>query len=320
MNKVMKAIAAIMLTVAVVCAAGCTKTDDPNNGGNDNGGGNGNAGALNGLFSVSDTQKVRFSQGNLQYQASTNTWCFANNQFDYMGNNNQNISSTCSGWIDLFAWGTSGWDCGNTYYHPWDSECSYDPYNGLNGNQYGPLGEYNLTGDYANSDWGVYNAISNGGNRTGQWRTMTIEEWKYVFLTRNTDSGIRFAKAEVAGVNGVILLPDDWNRANYTLYDTDNVDSGYSSNVIDVENWMSSLQANGAVFLPAAGCRDWADGYLEDNESGHYWSSSCSGAKGAFNLSFFDSLNDPNGWYDFLDFDDDSRVSGLSVRLVCPAK
>ena len=40
----MKAIAAIMLTVAVVCAAGCTKPDDPNdpnNGGNNGGGGNG---------------------------------------------------------------------------------------------------------------------------------------------------------------------------------------------------------------------------------------------------------------------------------------
>ena len=41
MSKFMKALAAIMLTVAVVCAAGCKKTDDPNNGGNNNGGGDG---------------------------------------------------------------------------------------------------------------------------------------------------------------------------------------------------------------------------------------------------------------------------------------
>lgn len=44
MQKFMKAIAAIMLTVAVVCAVGCTKPDDPNNpnnGGNNGGGGNG---------------------------------------------------------------------------------------------------------------------------------------------------------------------------------------------------------------------------------------------------------------------------------------
>lgn len=44
MKKLTKVLAAIMLTVAVVCAAGCTKPDDPynpNNGGNNGGGGNG---------------------------------------------------------------------------------------------------------------------------------------------------------------------------------------------------------------------------------------------------------------------------------------
>ena len=48
-------------------------------------------GALPGLFSVSDNQKVRFSQGNLQYQVSTNTWRFAEIQYSYG---------------DLFGWGT----------------------------------------------------------------------------------------------------------------------------------------------------------------------------------------------------------------------
>ncbi len=48
MQKFMKAIAAIMLTVAVVCAAGCTKPDGPNNGengGNDDGNGGGGSGS-----------------------------------------------------------------------------------------------------------------------------------------------------------------------------------------------------------------------------------------------------------------------------------
>ena len=40
MSKFTKAVAALMLTVAVVCAAGCKKTDDPNNGGD-------NAGTIN---------------------------------------------------------------------------------------------------------------------------------------------------------------------------------------------------------------------------------------------------------------------------------
>ena len=63
-------------------------------------------GALPGLFSVSATQRVYFSQGNLQYQASTDTWRFAEHQYDYVGSDNRSISSTYSGWIDLFGWGT----------------------------------------------------------------------------------------------------------------------------------------------------------------------------------------------------------------------
>ena len=51
-------------------------------------------------FSVSATKKVRFSPGNLQYQASTKTWRFAEHQYDYIGDANRNISPTYSGWID----------------------------------------------------------------------------------------------------------------------------------------------------------------------------------------------------------------------------
>ena len=46
MQRFTKAIAAIMLMTAVFCAAGCTKPDEPNNGGNDNEGNEGNS--LNG--------------------------------------------------------------------------------------------------------------------------------------------------------------------------------------------------------------------------------------------------------------------------------
>ncbi len=61
-------------------------------------------GAILAEFSVSDSTKVYFSQGNLQYQASTGTWKFADNQYDMIGDNNSNISSSYSGWIDLFGW------------------------------------------------------------------------------------------------------------------------------------------------------------------------------------------------------------------------
>ena len=50
-------------------------------------------GAIGGTFTINPSgNKVFFSQGNLQYQASTNTWRFAENQYDYIGSDNSNIS------------------------------------------------------------------------------------------------------------------------------------------------------------------------------------------------------------------------------------
>ena len=59
-------------------------------------------------FFVSPTKRVVFSPGNLQYNASTDTWRFALHQWEYIGETNKNIlSKTYDGWIDLFGWGTS---------------------------------------------------------------------------------------------------------------------------------------------------------------------------------------------------------------------
>lgn len=260
-------------------------------------------GAINGLFSVSPTQQVYFSQGNLQYRASTNTWQFATNQYDYIGSNNSNISQNYGGWIDLFGWGTSGWNCGNTYYRPWESDNSCDYC-------YGPLDNYNLTGPYAHSDWGMHNAISNGGDVVGQWRTLTLEEWVYIFNTRSTSSGIRYAKAQVNNVNGMILLPDNWSSSYYTLYSTNQVDAGYSSNVISSSVWTNSLQSHGAVFLPGAGLRD---GVLIGSLGwGNYWSASHFGSYGGFSILFNGFDFQPEYFHD--------RYYGLSVRLVYSAE
>lgn len=61
---------------------------------------------LTSVFSVSPTEKVHFSKGNLQYQASTNTWRFAEHQWDYVGDANLKIPQVYNSWIDLFGWGT----------------------------------------------------------------------------------------------------------------------------------------------------------------------------------------------------------------------
>ena len=262
-------------------------------------------GAINGLFSVSATQKVWFSQGNLQYKASNGTWRFASNQYDYIGNANSQISSYYSGWIDLFGWGTSGWNCGNTYYRPWNS-------NNSNGSLYGPYGQNSLTGSYANSDWGYYNSISNGGNTTHQWRALTLSEWNYVFNKRSTTSGIRYAKAKVNNVNGVILLPDDWNANYYSLNSTNQSSASFSSNVISSLIWINSLEAHGAVFLPAAGDR-YGTLVYDVGSKGYYWSASSGGTNNniACRIGFSDDSLETNSAY--------QRYNGQSVRLVRPA-
>jgi hypothetical protein len=262
-----------------------------------NGGGvNAPEGAIGGVYSVSAMDKVYFSKGNLQYQASTNTWRFAEKQYYAIGENNCNISYTYSGWIDLFGWGTSGYN--NKY--PFMTS--------TDNNDYGD-GNNHIAG--TNYDWGVYNSISNGGNQVGLWRTLTRAEWVFLLTTRYTSSGIRFAKAQVNGVNGVILVPDDWNVTIYSLNNTNASDASYTSNVVGEMVWQNTFEPAGAVFLPAAGYRD---GISVDTVGGYglYWSSSYNEGTDAYYVLFGDSGLNPEYY--------NSRCGGLSVRLVCPAE
>jgi hypothetical protein len=279
----------------------------------DDGGSNVPEGAINGLFSINaNGDQVYFSQGNLQYigSASTPYWKFADNQWDYFGNTTGQNSSDQNVDRDLFGWGTSGWNNGNTYYCPWDTQ------NNGNFNQgygYGPTDGsnymYNLTGLYANADWG-YNPISNGGNQPNKWRTLTKEEWVYVFNTRSTVSGIRYAKATVNNVNGVILLPDDWDNNTYNLNNTNVSDASFSNNTMTATQWVALEQA-GAVFLPAAGGRA-GTGLAFLGNNGYYWSASYVNTFGADLICFTDS----NLWPE----DNNGRSIGYGVRLVCAAE
>ena len=168
-------------------------------------------GAINGLFTINDEgAQVYFSQGNLQYigSAATPYWKFAENQWDYFGDNGQGSDSQTVD-RDLFGWGTSGYNHGASAYQPWATSTGYGDYYAY-GNS-----SNNLYDGNGQADWG-YNAIANGGNTENSgWRTLTEAEWYYVIKIRATESGIRYAKATVNGVNGVVLLPDNWT-ANFT--------------------------------------------------------------------------------------------------------
>lgn len=268
--------------------------------GSGSGWGNAPTGAINGRFTINDEgTQVYFSKGNLQYKASTNTWKFAENQIDYIGYANSNVNQNYSGWIDLFGWGTSGWNSGNTYYQPWDTYLSFSS----SGSFYGPPGRYNLTGDYANADWGVYNPILNGGNsQNNGWRTPTAAEWDYVFISRPNASS-KYGQGNVDGVNGMILLPDDWMLPDGLSFTAGNTSW---ANVYTAAQW-TQMEINGAVFLPAAGSRERIS-VLDVGTYGYYWSSSYDSSDGAYHLTIGDM--DLGAWYS------SNRGWGNSVRLI----
>lgn len=266
-------------------------------------------GATKSVFSVSPTKKVRFSKGNLQYQASTGTWRFAEHQYDFVGEGNKNISSTYDGWIDLFGWGTSGWNSGANAYKPYHtSNIEGDYYVG---------GDYrnSLTGEYAKADWGVYNAISNGGNKARMWRTLTEDEWEYLLYERKCSriDGVersaeaRFVKASVCGVNGLVVFPDEYAHPAdaLPLQDVGNKESEFDRNVIKATMWQQMEKA-GCIFLPAAGCR-FGTGVHFVGTYGLYWSSTYGNEGYAWVVYFYG---------DFLYMFDYYRGGGQSVRLV----
>ena len=209
-------------------------------------------GALPGAFTINaQGDQIRFAKGNLQYQASTQTWRFAENQYDYVGDDNNGlvregimksdnsrISDTYSGWIDLFGYAT-----GN---NPTVYDTDYDYSAGI--------------------DWG-YNAISNGGNMPELWRCLTISEWRYIIYSRYRADYLK-TKATVNGVKGAILLPDGWSSEpdgiTMTLTRTD-----WTTNSYTKAQW-EKLEAAGAVFFPAGGKR-WKQEVTQAGESADYW-------------------------------------------------
>lgn len=287
-------------------------------------------GALSGVFSISASKQIRFAQGNLQYLPATKKWQFAKHQYDYVGLSNDDISDNYDGWIDLFGWGTSGWNNGGNAYSP--TSIGLTPMS-WGESYYGPQGEKyyeeDLTGKYANADWGVFNAISNGGGQPNLWRTLTASEWEYLIFKRPNALQL-LALGSVGGINGLFILPDDFEEENIfnTLgdcdyefeslkYDGKCFFSKYSDYWTSFEKAdMKQLENLGVVFLPAAGSR-YDKSTSGTNTYGTYWSST----KGKMYWNYQEhhkycaAAIKLNGEGVFLEYGNE-RCRGYAVRLV----
>lgn len=199
-------------------------------------------------FSVGDGKYVKFSQGNLQYQPSTDTWRFAEHQYDVYGRSAEdNIGS--SGWIDLFAWGTG------------DDPMFVGGYNSSKD-------DYDCKESF--TDWGN-NQIGNDSPYT--WRTLTSDEWNYLLSGRlNSQAFWRLAK--VNNIKGLIILPDNFESPKGIAFNSGYKD-GYQTNVYTASEWEKMVKA-GAIFLPA------------NDGGGYYWSSTARDSYDAYLLYFDD--------------------------------
>ena len=229
-----------------------------------------------GVFSVSSDKRVTFSFGNLQYHSANEEWRFAEHQWSFIG------ETYNDGWIDLFGWS------GNSGSAKFGVSTSSD------------------YSDYAGSfvDWGK-NKI--GEDLPNTWRTLTNKEWEYLFYSRpNNLIGV----AQVNGVNGLVLLPDDWSCGipfKSGFMESNNIEKFYYAihQTFTKEQWIE-MEENGAVFLPAAGYR-YGSVFYNVQLNGYYWGATDYYKNNAYYLDFY---------FGSAMFDSSTRHYGRSVRLV----
>lgn len=215
--------------------------------------------------------QVHFAPGNLQATTTdgTNwTWHFAPHQWDYIGNAPGNtlfpikskMTLSGPGTVDLFCW--SG-DLPGV-------EGSY----GLHSIYIGD--SHNRADPFVFEDWGN---LSIGGDDPGTWRTLSKDEWTYLFQSR-PGAYQKYASATVHGVHGFVLLPDKWALPAGCSFIAGM--GGWNRNVYTDAQW-NLMETYGAVFLPAAGWR-MVDFGSESviravGSNGYYWSSTSNSRK-----------------------------------------
>lgn len=249
------------------------------------------------VFTVSKNGNVvRFSPGNLQYDKRTGEYSFMEHQYDVVETENLNVGTNYSRQdiVGLFGWGT-----GDNPTMTSEDTLDYEVF----------------------KDWGDYCGDPTGNSY--HWFTLSEDEWVWLIGIRaeaepgvTCREGNRFLHARIAvggkSYYGIIVYPDgyDGGVGSYVYNNYRNVAS------VSAGDW-SSMEAAGAVFLPAAGVRNGLK-VADCNKSGSYWSNTLSSYhiifyndRAVYLLEFMDDLftsMDPSGYT--------RRIYGKSVRLV----
>ena len=211
-------------------------------------------------ISVSPTEKVYFAPGNLQYSRNaTYKWRFAEHQYDIIGSWSINNE-----WVDLFGFGT--WTKNVQPSEPgydFNTEMIVNPASG-NPQVPRPLMYWAEAPKYT---WGNQDFVDEPNSEFGtkyNWVTLEQGGWEYALQTRgatmlNGVGDARFAKAKVAGVQGLILFPDAYAHPDgVTLPNANSINvknMAFATNNYTTDDW-NEMEKFGAVFLPCAGYRN----------------------------------------------------------------
>lgn len=109
------------------------------------------------------------------------------------------------------------------------------------------------------------------------WHVLDKDEWTYLLVTRDEGRAAadqRNGIGTVAGVHGLIIIPDNWTQpAGVPAFTAGAAAEGWDTNNYDATQW-TAMSAAGAVFLPAAGYSTDGTTVPDAGEDGSYWSSS----------------------------------------------
>lgn len=281
-------------------------------------------------FSVSSAKQVQFSKGNLQYKPSTETWRFAEHQYDmaFAIASDGVVYSIDDDYYDhpgvvtaeeYFAY--DGDDCSslsiNVSSHYTSSSTAYIDMFGLGA--WGSSTPYNTSTTNDDYSWNDFNVTIGG---VDEWRILSKGEWDYL-LNDRTDAEEKWSYATVNSVRGIVLLPDSWTLpAGLTFIpgegeDPDDSDAQWNNNTYTEAQW-TLMEANGAIFLPAAGYRSKNNSSGEDNilraacweGFGYYWTKTQ-----YTNPNYYYTFKFETG-YDGVETVKFNKCRGCSVRLV----
>ena len=241
------------------------------------------------------------------------TWRFAPHQYDFIGNGNTNAVGTYiplseyiheysidyggftdegyTGWIDLFAWGGSGYGNSRPYFYTCDvnnNHVYYCPNNNL--------GAY---------DWGAFNTIYNPKTKVNDpyrtWRVLSKEEWDYLLningsndvnVGRNKNwwrcSNISFPVGSKT-IRGLLIYPDEFSsKPSGVQSDLYPMSTATTQCYPITYNEFVLLENLGCAFIPTSGWLAWSGSakptpHLEEHW-GCYWTSTHGSDQNAYFL------------------------------------